>query len=121
MIQSLNHAKTGVDVVSGTHVKSHFAKPKWYNVYKRIGLNNRDKRIGKFVYSKGFNHLGLSCVSVQSNLYTSESNNISTVTLFYETRVFYCGNPVLTKEFGNLARDFSKKTTTKFDFHKENF
>lgn len=81
MIQSLNHAKTGVDVVSGTRVKSHFAKPKWYNVYKRIALNNPGQRIG----------------------------------------VFYCGNPVLTRELGNLAREFSRKTNTKFDFHKENF
>lgn len=40
---------------------------------------------------------------------------------FYETGVFYCGNPVLTRELGNLAREFSRKTNTKFDFHKENF
>ncbi|CAL0319788.1 unnamed protein product [Lupinus luteus] len=29
MLQSLNHAKNGVDIVSGTRVKSHFAKPNW--------------------------------------------------------------------------------------------
>ncbi|CAL9199058.1 respiratory burst oxidase homolog protein C-like [Musa acuminata AAA Group] len=81
MVQSLNHAKHGVDVVSGTRVKSHFARPNWRNVYKRIALNHRDKRIG----------------------------------------VFYCGAPTLTKELRQLALDFSHKTTTKFDFHKENF
>ncbi|CAL9100195.1 unnamed protein product [Musa textilis] len=81
MLQSLNHAKHGVDVVSGTRVKSHFARPNWRNVYKRIALNHRDKRIG----------------------------------------VFYCGAPTLTKELRQLAQDFSHKTTTKFDFHKENF
>ncbi|KAK9117763.1 hypothetical protein Sjap_016710 [Stephania japonica] len=81
MLQSLNHAKNGVDVVSGTRVKSHFAKPNWRNVYKRIALNHRDSRIG----------------------------------------VFYCGPPALTKELRQLALDFSHKTSTKFDFHKENF
>ncbi|KAL5979967.1 hypothetical protein ACLOJK_039079 [Asimina triloba] len=81
MLQSLNHAKNGVDVVSGTRVKSHFAKPNWRNVYKRIALNHRDERVG----------------------------------------VFYCGAAGLTKELCQLAQDFSHKTSTKFDFHKENF
>ncbi|XP_009404716.2 respiratory burst oxidase homolog protein B [Musa acuminata AAA Group] len=81
MLQSLNHAKHGVDIVSGTRVKSHFARPNWRNVYKRIALNHRDQRIG----------------------------------------VFYCGAPTLTKELRQLATDFSRKTSTKFDFHKENF
>ncbi|KAF2911135.1 hypothetical protein DAI22_11g154800 [Oryza sativa Japonica Group] len=69
------------DVVSGTRVKTHFARPNWRNVYKRIALNHRDQRVG----------------------------------------VFYCGAPVLTKELRELAQDFSRKTSTKFDFHKENF
>ncbi|KAL3529023.1 hypothetical protein ACH5RR_008345 [Cinchona calisaya] len=81
MLQSLNHAKNGVDVVSGTRVKSHFAKPNWRNVYKRIALNHTNARVG----------------------------------------VFYCGAPALTKELRQLASDFSHKTSTKFDFHKENF
>ncbi|KAK8447781.1 hypothetical protein SEVIR_8G151700v4 [Setaria viridis] len=81
MLQSLNHAKHGVDVVSGTRVKTHFARPNWRNVYKRIALNHRDQRVG----------------------------------------VFYCGAPVLTKELRELAQDFSRKTNTKFEFHKENF
>ncbi|GMQ09421.1 hypothetical protein CsSME_00052806 [Camellia sinensis var. sinensis] len=81
MLQSINHAKNGVDVVSGTRVKSHFAKPNWRNVYKHIALNHPDTRVG----------------------------------------VFYCGAPALTKELRQLALDFSHKTSTKFDFHKENF
>ncbi|KAL1216064.1 Respiratory burst oxidase-like protein D [Cardamine amara subsp. amara] len=81
MLQSLQHAKNGVDVVSGTRVKSHFAKPNWRQVYKKIAVQHPGKRIG----------------------------------------VFYCGAPGLTKELKNLALDFSRKTTTKFDFHKENF
>lgn len=81
MLQSLNHAKNGIDVVSGTRVKSHFAKPNWRAVYKRIALNHTDGRVG----------------------------------------VFYCGSPPLTKELKHLALDFSRKTSTKFEFHKENF
>lgn len=81
MLQSLNHAKHGVDVVSGTRVKTHFARPNWRNVYKRIALNHQNQRVG----------------------------------------VFYCGAPVLTKELRELAQDFSRKTNTKFEFHKENF
>ncbi|KAI4336452.1 hypothetical protein L6164_014977 [Bauhinia variegata] len=81
MLQSLHHAKNGVDVVSGTRVKSHFAKPNWRQVYKKIALQYPENRIG----------------------------------------VFYCGAPALTKELKQLALDFSHKTSTKFDFHKENF
>ncbi|EEF51661.1 respiratory burst oxidase, putative [Ricinus communis] len=81
MLQSLHHAKNGVDIVSGTRVKSHFAKPNWRSVYKRTALNHPNSRVG----------------------------------------VFYCGAPALTKELRHLASDFSHKTNTKFDFHKENF
>ncbi|XP_047307465.1 respiratory burst oxidase homolog protein C-like [Impatiens glandulifera] len=81
MLQSLNHAKNGVDVVSGTRVKCHFAKPNWRNVYKRIAVSHPNSRVG----------------------------------------VFYCGAPGLTKELKQLALDFSHKTSTKFDFNKENF
>ncbi|KAF1001507.1 respiratory burst oxidase homolog protein C-like [Apium graveolens] len=81
MLQSINHAKNGVDVVSGTRVKSHFAKPNWRNVYKRIAVNHANSRVG----------------------------------------VFYCGAPPPVKELRQLASDFSHKTSTKFDFHKENF
>ncbi|KAK6147941.1 hypothetical protein DH2020_018853 [Rehmannia glutinosa] len=81
MLQSLNHAKNGVDVVSGTRVKSHFAKPNWRTVYKRIALNHPNARVG----------------------------------------VFYCGAPPPVKELRQLASDFSHKTNTKFEFHKENF
>ncbi|KAF2321357.1 hypothetical protein GH714_040429 [Hevea brasiliensis] len=45
MLQSLHHAKNGVDIVSGTRVKSHFAKPNWRNVYKSIALNHPNSRV----------------------------------------------------------------------------
>ncbi|XP_057767733.1 respiratory burst oxidase homolog protein C-like [Salvia miltiorrhiza] len=48
MLQSINHAKNGVDVVAGTRVKSHFARPNWRTVYKRIALNHPESRVGVF-------------------------------------------------------------------------
>lgn len=49
MLQSLNHAKNGIDIVSGTRVKSHFAKPNWCNVYESIALNHTNSRVGQSV------------------------------------------------------------------------
>ncbi|MQL79991.1 hypothetical protein Taro_012450 [Colocasia esculenta] len=81
MLQALHHAKNGVDIVSGTRVKTHFARPNWRSVFKHVAVNHADQRIG----------------------------------------VFYCGPPSLVGELRRLAQDFSHKTTTKFEFHKENF
>ncbi|XP_004495711.1 respiratory burst oxidase homolog protein B-like isoform X2 [Cicer arietinum] len=81
MLQSIHHAKNGVDVVSETRVKTHFARPNWRNVYKHVALKHPDKRVG----------------------------------------VFYCGTHGLVGELRKLSLDFSRKTGTKFDFHKENF
>ncbi|KAK7269361.1 hypothetical protein RIF29_22086 [Crotalaria pallida] len=81
MLQSLHHAKSGVDIVSGTRVKTHFARPNWRNVFKHAALKHPDKRVG----------------------------------------VFYCGPHGLVGELKRLSLDFSRKTSTKFDFHKENF
>ncbi len=47
MLQSLNHAKNGVDIVSGTRVKSHFAKPNWSKVYESIASNHTHAKVGK--------------------------------------------------------------------------
>lgn len=81
MLQSLHHAKNGMDIVSGTRVKTHFARPNWRAVFKHVAVNHTDKRVG----------------------------------------VFYCGAPGLTQQLRHLSQDFSRKTSTKFDFHKENF
>ncbi|XP_059642733.1 respiratory burst oxidase homolog protein C-like isoform X2 [Cornus florida] len=48
MIQSLHHAKNGVDVVSGTCVKCHFGRPNWYKVFKRIARIHSDATVGVF-------------------------------------------------------------------------
>ncbi|XP_019440572.1 PREDICTED: respiratory burst oxidase homolog protein B-like [Lupinus angustifolius] len=81
MLQSLHHAKNGVDIVSGTRVKTHFAKPNWRSVFKHAAVKHPGKTIG----------------------------------------VFYCGAPGLVGELKRLSLDFSRKTNTRFDFHKENF
>lgn len=47
MLQSINHAKNGLDIVSGTRVMSHFAKPDWHSVYKSIALNHPESRVGE--------------------------------------------------------------------------
>ncbi|KAG6498918.1 hypothetical protein ZIOFF_038671 [Zingiber officinale] len=48
MLQALHHAKNGVDIVSGTRVRTHFARPNWRTVFKRITLNHPGKRVGVF-------------------------------------------------------------------------
>ncbi|XP_027107740.1 respiratory burst oxidase homolog protein B-like [Coffea arabica] len=81
MLQAIQHAKSGIDIVSGTRVKTHFARPNWRQVFKHVAVNHADQKIG----------------------------------------VFYCGPPSLVADMRQLAQDFSRKTTTKFEFHKENF
>lgn len=48
MLQSLQHAKNGVDIVSGTRVKTHFARPNWRNVYKHVALKHANERVGNY-------------------------------------------------------------------------
>ncbi|KAJ0250669.1 Respiratory burst oxidase protein B [Hirschfeldia incana] len=81
MLQSLHHAKNGIDIVSGTRVRTHFARPDWRSVFKHVAVNHVNQRVG----------------------------------------VFYCGKSCIIGELKGLAQDFSRKTSTKFEFHKENF
>ncbi|CAO2162452.1 unnamed protein product [Urochloa humidicola] len=81
MLQELQHAKKGVDILSGTSVKTHFARPNWRKVFKHVAVNHDKQRVG----------------------------------------VFYCGEPVLVPQLRQLSADFTHKTNTKFEFHKENF
>lgn len=47
MLQELHHAKKGVDIVSGTRVKTHFARPNWRNVFKHVAVKHPDARVGE--------------------------------------------------------------------------
>nr|CAB3478215.1 unnamed protein product [Digitaria exilis] len=46
MLQALNHAKNGVDIVSGTKVRTHFAKPNWKKVLSKIASKHPYAKIG---------------------------------------------------------------------------
>nr|AKS03956.1 respiratory burst oxidase-like protein 3 [Rubia cordifolia] len=48
MVQALNHAKNGVDIVSGTRVRTHFAKPNWKKVLSKLCTKHANARIGVF-------------------------------------------------------------------------
>ncbi|CAL9232433.1 unnamed protein product [Arabidopsis halleri] len=48
MIQTLNHAKNGIDIFSGTKVRTHFGRPKWKKVLSKISTKHRNARIGVF-------------------------------------------------------------------------
>ncbi|KAL5697442.1 NAD(P)H oxidase (H2O2-forming) [Ranunculus cassubicifolius] len=81
MVQSLQHARNGVDIVSESRIRTHFARPNWRKVFTHLSTVHRDSRIG----------------------------------------VFYCGSPVLTQQLSDLCSEFTLNTTTRFQFHKENF
>ncbi|KAL9224638.1 hypothetical protein vseg_000656 [Gypsophila vaccaria] len=81
LVQALTHAKYGVDILSGTRVKTHFARPNWKEVFAKIAKKHPYSTIG----------------------------------------VFYCGRPVLAKELMKLSHEMSHKTSTRFEFHKEQF
>ncbi|KAJ6946171.1 respiratory burst oxidase [Populus alba x Populus x berolinensis] len=48
MVQALNHAKNGVDIVSGTRVRTHFARPNWKKVLSKLSSKHCNARIGVF-------------------------------------------------------------------------
>jgi respiratory burst oxidase len=48
MLQALHHAKNGIDLVSGTRARTHFARPNWKNVFSRLAATHNEKRIGVF-------------------------------------------------------------------------
>ncbi|XP_024967933.1 putative respiratory burst oxidase homolog protein H [Cynara cardunculus var. scolymus] len=81
MVQSLQHAKNGVDVVSQSRIRTHFSRPNWKRVFSTLAGRHASAKIG----------------------------------------VFYCGSQTLTKPLRELSKEFSIETSTRFDFHKENF
>ncbi|KAL2604384.1 hypothetical protein AAZV13_09G065600 [Glycine max] len=48
MIQALNHAKHGVDILSGTRVRTHFARPNWKEVFTKIAAKHPFATVGVF-------------------------------------------------------------------------
>eukprot|EP01018_Ginkgo_biloba_P025161 Gb_40122 [translate_table: standard] len=48
LIQALHHAKSGVDILSGTRVRTHFARPNWKRVFSLLSVAHAGARIGVF-------------------------------------------------------------------------
>ncbi|XP_031253692.1 respiratory burst oxidase homolog protein A-like [Pistacia vera] len=48
IIQALYYRKTGIDIVSRTPVRTHFARPNWLNVFSKLARKHRGARIGVF-------------------------------------------------------------------------
>ncbi|XP_010521419.1 PREDICTED: respiratory burst oxidase homolog protein E [Tarenaya hassleriana] len=48
MVQALNHARHGVDILSGTRVRTHFARPNWKEVFSSIARKHPNSTIGVF-------------------------------------------------------------------------
>ncbi|XP_058099723.1 putative respiratory burst oxidase homolog protein H [Magnolia sinica] len=48
MVQSLQHAKNGVDIVSGSRIRTHFARPNWRKVFSELADTHKSSRIGVF-------------------------------------------------------------------------
>uniref|UniRef100_A0A6V7QZ08 Uncharacterized protein n=1 Tax=Ananas comosus var. bracteatus TaxID=296719 RepID=A0A6V7QZ08_ANACO len=48
MISALNHAKNGVDIVSGTRVRTHFGRPRWKKVFSKTCSKHPLAKIGVF-------------------------------------------------------------------------
>ncbi|GMP37054.1 hypothetical protein CsSME_00008929 [Camellia sinensis var. sinensis] len=48
MVQALNHAKHGFDILSGTRVRTHFARPNWREVFNKIASKYPYATVGVF-------------------------------------------------------------------------
>ncbi|CAL9748298.1 unnamed protein product [Musa acuminata subsp. burmannicoides] len=48
MVQALSHAKHGVDIVSGTRVRTHFARPNWKEVFTKLASEHPGATVGVF-------------------------------------------------------------------------
>ncbi|KAH9661180.1 putative respiratory burst oxidase [Citrus sinensis] len=48
MVQKLQHAKNGVDIVSESRIKTHFARPNWRKVFGQLATDHESSRIGVF-------------------------------------------------------------------------
>ncbi|OWM89353.1 hypothetical protein CDL15_Pgr024101 [Punica granatum] len=47
MVQKLQHAKNGVDIVSQSKIKTHFARPNWGKVFSQLAAAHKSSRIGR--------------------------------------------------------------------------
>ncbi|KAK4483711.1 hypothetical protein RD792_010913 [Penstemon davidsonii] len=50
MVQALNHAKNGVDILSGTRVRTHFARPNWKEVFNKVAAKHPCCTVGEDIF-----------------------------------------------------------------------
>ncbi|KAI4388960.1 hypothetical protein MLD38_001242 [Melastoma candidum] len=48
MVQKLQHAKDGVDIVSQSKIRTHFSRPNWRKVFTQLAETHKSSRIGVF-------------------------------------------------------------------------
>ncbi|KAI4376478.1 hypothetical protein MLD38_014235 [Melastoma candidum] len=48
MVQALNHAKHGYDILSGTRVRTHFGRPNWREVFIKVASKHPYSTVGVF-------------------------------------------------------------------------
>ncbi|KAF2563665.1 hypothetical protein F2Q70_00014709 [Brassica cretica] len=97
MVQKLQHAKNGVDIVSESRACSTVEVQHWFD------------HLEIFVRSLVSSH-PLVLLSIRK---TFNQNFIF--------GVFYCGSPTLVRPLRDLCQEFSLESSTRFTFHKENF
>ena len=91
-------------------IRTHFARPNWKKVFTKLANSHQSSRIG--------NKILMLFVKFYTKI--SERNEQS-ICCFLDAGVFYCGSPTLTKVLKNLCQEFSLNSSTRFQFHKENF
>ncbi|KAK4391906.1 Respiratory burst oxidaseprotein E [Sesamum angolense] len=138
MVQALNHAKHGVDILSGTRVRTHFARPNWKQVFNKVAAKHPCSTVGpRLLMSYRVWYLSSSgkelLCKLKSNSAEATTTKFFSMTwqLLYTTgyariigpdeSVFYCGLPILAKELKKLSQELTYKTSTRFEFHKEYF
>ncbi|KAK3157934.1 hypothetical protein QOZ80_2AG0130450 [Eleusine coracana subsp. coracana] len=81
MIQSLQHARNGVDIVSGSRIRTHFARPNWREVFSGLANVHKNSRIGVF-------YCGSATLSKQLEDLSKEFSQITTTKFYFHKENF---------------------------------
>ena len=105
-------------------MRTHFARPNWKKVFTRVANIHKGSTIGmqcqkihpshimSFLTSDSSIFFGLFFSHFASFLKQNKNKNAG---------VFYCGPLMLAKELENLVKVYNHSSSTRFEFHKENF
>ncbi|XP_042482919.1 putative respiratory burst oxidase homolog protein H [Macadamia integrifolia] len=81
MVQSLQHAKNGVDIVSDSRIRTHFARPNWKKVFSNLASTHKSSRIGVF-------YCGVPTVGQQLKNLCQEFSHTSTTRFHFHKENF---------------------------------